>query len=244
MRQFVRVRRSAEARSDTIVVQTRFPLAPTTISNTASVTGADTHLNGTNNSASTTTPLVLRDATGSSTMTDSAFRIQTDLAPWTIGDFEVPANNQNTIVATNPGQFYYHQRVTSPYTVTTSVDFKIDWPSDFVPQVTGGNPIHAYVRLNGATSWTDWTPQSTNSCWNATQNNRSTFGMGRSLSTTSRGMAEVWVTVHLDLRCKGQNISCLVRTRRSKPVVYGPFTSTATIKVGGVPVVAIQRRRH
>ena len=154
----------------TIVVQTRFPLAPTTHQATPQRSTASTTIRTRDQRQRDHHDAVVSRATGSSTMTDSAFKIQTDLSPWTISDFEVLVNNQNTIVATNPGQFYYHQRVISPYTVTTSIDFKIDWPSDFMPQVTGGNPIHAYVRLNGATSWTDWTPQSTSKCWNATQN--------------------------------------------------------------------------
>jgi len=228
----------------TIVVQTRFPLAPTTITNTATVTGADNDPNSGNNSSSTTTTLELRPATGSSTMTDSAFKIQTDLSPWTIGDFEILVNNQNTIVATNPGQFYYHQRVTSPYLVTTSVDFRIDWPNDFVPQVEGGNPIHAYVRLDGQTSWTDWTPQSTGSCWNQTQNQCS--GSDGTITVNNvPAKAEVWVTVHLDLRCKGMSYDCLKnlslvppKDPMKVPYTLGPFTSTATIKVSGVPVSA------
>ena len=45
-----------------------------------------------------------------STMTDSAFQLKDDLSPWTITDFEILINGKdNTIVATNPGQFYYHQ---------------------------------------------------------------------------------------------------------------------------------------
>jgi len=216
-------------------VQTRFPLAPGTITNTASVAGADQEPQGAShsNTATVTTSVDLRPATGSSTMTDSAFKIQSDLSPWTISDFEVLVNNQNTIVATNPGQFYYHQRVVNPYAVATSVEFKIDWPGEFTTQTTGGNPIHAYVRQNGSTTWTDWTPQSTGICWNACSGADGTITV-----SAVPANAEVWVTVHLDLACKGQNISCLSPNPLTKPVTYGPFTSTATVKISGVPVAS------
>src|SRR6185436_18771642 len=98
-----------------IVVQVRFPVAPGGLVNTAHVSAeiAAEDTNPGNNDAAATTTVVLRPApAGSSTMTDSAFQIQTDLTPWTIYDFEILLNGQGTIVATNPGQFYYHQRAT------------------------------------------------------------------------------------------------------------------------------------
>src|SRR5438105_4019731 len=48
-----------------------------------------------------------------STMTDSSFQLKDDLSPWTVNDFEILMSSKNTIVATNPGQFYYHQRATN-----------------------------------------------------------------------------------------------------------------------------------
>ena len=59
-------------------------------------------------------------------------------------------NNQNTIVATNPGQFYYHQRGVNTFATTTSWEFRLSWPDKFSPQVAGGMPIHAYVQLAGS----------------------------------------------------------------------------------------------
>jgi uncharacterized repeat protein (TIGR01451 family) len=221
----------------TIVVKTKFPLAPTTISNTATVAGQDTDPDTTNNTSNTVqTPVVLRRATGTGTMTNSAFQLQTDLGPWTITDFEILLNGQNTIVATNPGQFYFHPRVTNPFNVTTSIDFEMNWTKDFAPQTNGGMPLHAYVRLAGSTTWTDWTPQSTLLCWSANQN---TCVNGSDASLTVNNVpanAEVWVTAHLDLVCKSKPYSCLLPNDPLKrPATYS-FDSKATVKVAGVPV--------
>jgi uncharacterized repeat protein (TIGR01451 family) len=228
----------------TIVVKTRFPLAPTTISNTATVDGDDTDPNGANDTATITTPIILRPATGSSTMTDSAFKIQTDLSPWTITDFEILVNNQNTIVATNPGQFYYHQRVTNidTGTLNSSVDFEIDWPTDFVPQTSGGMPIHAYVRLDGTNTWTDWTPQSTGICWSADMGCPTSAPAHDGTITVNNvpSKAEVWITVHLDLKCKGQSYdTCMKATGKDPmkvPFPFGPFMSRATVRIGNIPL--------
>ena len=137
-------------------------------------------------------------------MTNSAFQIQTDLSPWTIGDFEILVNNQNTIVATNPGQFYYHQRVfnTNTGNATASVDFEFNWTKDFVPQIAGGMPIHAYVRLAGRPHWTDWTPQSTTIAGTQTQNTCASGSDGSITVNNVPANAEVWVTAHLDYRAR------------------------------------------
>jgi hypothetical protein len=233
----------------TITVQTPFPVAPGPITNTARVTseigGEDP--NEDNNQDTATTTIVLRPADGSSTMTDSSFKLETVLAPWTITDFEILVNNQGTIVATNPGQFYYHQRMTmiDTGTLTSSVDFEIDWPSDFMPQIAGGQPIHAYVRLDGSNTWTLWEGTNISGvCWSTgtTPVCPTTTGPHDGTITVKNvpSKAEVWITVHLDLRCKGMSYdTCMKSTGKDPmktPYNFGPFTSKATQKVSGIPV--------
>ena len=70
-----------------------------------------------------------------------------DLSPWSIYDFEVLVNPQNTVVATNPGQFAYQQRAENPYSIPTNWTFNLSWPCQFETQTTGGNPIKAWVQL-------------------------------------------------------------------------------------------------
>ena len=230
-------------------VLVRFPAAGT-ITNTATVTAeVPSEDTSGNNQATVITPIVLRPTDGSSTMTDSAFKIQTDLGPWTISDFEILLNNQGTIVATNPGQFYYHQRMTMIDTgmLKSSVDFEIDWPTDFVPQISGGQPIHAYVRLDGSTTWTLWTDVS-GKCWSNDMGCVTTTGPHDGSITVNNvpSKAEVWVTVHLDLKCKGMNYdSCMKNLSLTPkkdpyavPYTFGPFKSTATQKISGIPVAS------
>jgi hypothetical protein len=160
-------------------------------------------------------------------MTNSAFQFVDDLGPWTITDFEILMNNQNTIVATNPGQFYYHQRGTNSFPGTTSWEFKLSWPDKFSPQMLGGMPIHAYVQLAGQTNvWTDWTPQSTGICWNAAQNQCSGEDGTITVNNIPTG-ATVWVTVHLDYNLKG---TTQLSDFTKKPIYYGPFQSDVLIK--------------
>ena len=66
-----------------------------------------------------------------STMTNSAFDLVDNLDPWTISDFEILLNSKNVIVATNPGQFYYHQRATNTSGSSSSMQFTINWPCQF-----------------------------------------------------------------------------------------------------------------
>jgi len=168
-----------------------------------------------------------------STMTNSSFQLVDDLSPWTISDFEILLNAQNSITATNPGQFYYHQRGTSTYSVPTAWSFKLDWPSAFGPQTTGGMPIHAYVQLPGQPNvWKDWTSQSTGICWNALQNQCSGSDGTVTVNNVPAG-ARVWVTVHLDYNLKGTTVAS---DFLKKPIVYGPFSSLITIKNGAVQV--------
>jgi subtilisin family serine protease len=163
-----------------------------------------------------------------STMTNSAFQLVDDLTPWTISDFEILVNAQNTIVATNPGQFYYHQRGTNSSTGPATMKFDIRWPCDFVPQTSGGQPIHAYVQYESdpANTWRDWLPQSTN-----VNANSSTCKGTIDMNDVPKG-AKVWVTVHLDYRLKGTQAPA---DFLKKPITYGPFTSTI-VAPGGTSV--------
>jgi hypothetical protein len=175
-------------------------------------------------------------------MTDSAFKLVDDLTPWTISDFEILINSQGTIVATNPGQFYYHQRATNTSGATNSMAFKIEWPCQFMTQTAGtGQPIHAYVQLpsDGPNTWRDWTPQSSNITWNNT--NASPLcdkktgvptppGTGTITPNNVPAGAKVWVTVHLDYSLKDQQQP--MSNFGSAPILYKPFQSTITTAGG------------
>ena len=175
-----------------------------------------------------------------STMTDSAFQLKDDLTPWTITDFEILINSQNTIVATNPGQFYYHQRVTNTSGATGSMAFVVNWPCQFMTQTQGGQPIHAYLQLptDGPNVWRDWTPQSSGISWTNTNtaagcvktSSAGPVGTGTITANNVPAGAKVWVTVHLDYAWK--STGGLSSSFGNPPIVYSPFTSTATM-VGG-----------
>lgn len=179
-----------------------------------------------------------------STITDSAFQLKDDLSPWTITDFEILLGGKdNKIVATNPGQFYYHQRVKNVATIA-SVDFAISWPCQFMTQTgTQGNPLHAYVQYatDPANTWRDWTPQSSNVVINnqpAASCPKLTSGgpPGTATITVNNvpASAKVWVTVHLDYSLKGTLAPSA--TFGNPPILYTPFASTATIRVSGVAI--------
>ena len=87
------------------------------VTNKATATTTHNGQTVTSNEATDTATVVLGSG---STMTDSAFQLKDDLSPWTIADFEILLNNRNVVVATNPGQFYYHQRATNPYSCPPS----------------------------------------------------------------------------------------------------------------------------
>ena len=171
-------------------------------------------------------------------MTNSSFQIQTDLSPWTIGDFEILVNNQNTIVATNPGQFYYHQRVFNDNmgNATASVDFEFNWDRTSFRR-SRWQPIHAYVRLAGSNTWTDWTPQSTHELLE-----RDPEHMRRRLRRLDHGQQRAGERRGLGHRpprppMQGQvlHVCCFPNDPLKKPATYS-FTSKATVKVGGMPV--------
>ncbi len=221
----------------TIVVDTKFPLAAgTTIVNTAMVDGDDTDPNPANDNASASSTVVLRSAPGSSQMTNSAFQLVDDLSPWAVPDFEILLNGQNIVAATNPGQFYYHQRATSPYSIPTNWTFQFNWPCQFESQVNGGQPMHAYVQLatDGPNTWRPWGESNnvTNVAFpsGCAQPAGTPYGQGTITVNNVPAGAKVWVNIHLDYAPKGDNISTVNPNPMNKPVVYGPFSSTITVK--------------
>ena len=141
------------------------------------------------------------------------------------------------MVATNPGQFYYHQRATNPFSVATKWEFNLNWPKEFTAQVEGGNPIHAYVQLAGdpAEHVARLDPQSTGSCWtysspadNVNPTNLPNCGgqYGKITVNNVPAGAKVWVTVHLDFALKGTTQPQSI----TLPKTYGPFRSDIAIK--------------
>jgi hypothetical protein len=176
-------------------------------------------------------------------MTDSSFQLADDLTPWTITDFEILLNPSNSIVATNPGQFYYHQRAVNTSGGTASMQFTINWPCQFTTQTVGGQPIHAYVQLPGdaPNTWRDYTGTATGITW--TNSAASSCPMTTSGGTPGKGTitvngvpanAKVWVTVHLDYNLKG--LTAPSSTFGTPPINYTPFTSSIVIGTSGSSV--------
>ncbi len=83
-----------------------------------------------------------------SQMTNSAFQLVDDLSPWAVPDFEILLNGQNIVAATNPGQFYYHQRATSPYSIPTNWTFQFNWPCQFEVRKFNGYTIYQILAPN------------------------------------------------------------------------------------------------
>jgi uncharacterized protein (DUF2141 family) len=171
-----------------------------------------------------------------STITDSSFQLADDLTPWRFTDFEILLNPSNTIVATNPGQFYYHQRGLNTSGSTASMQFTVNWPCQFTTQTAGGQPIHAYVQYasDSANTWRDFTPQSTNIMWTnaplASCSKTTTAGpLGTGTITVNNvpAGAKVWVTVHLDYALKGTTAPS--SSFGTPPISYMPFQSTIAI---------------
>ena len=171
-----------------------------------------------------------------SQMTNSAFQLVDDLSPWAVPDFEILLNGQNIVAATNPGQFYYHQRATSPYSIPTNWTFQFNWPCQFESQVNGGQPMHAYIQLatDGPNTWRPWGESNTvtNVAFpgGCAQPAGTPYGQGTITVNNVPAGAKVWVNIHLDYAPKGDNISTVNPNPMTKPVVYGPFSSTITIK--------------
>ncbi|HVD71298.1 MAG TPA: DUF11 domain-containing protein, partial [Actinomycetota bacterium] len=222
----------------------KFPTAPgTVLVNSGSVDNycstMDSSICYSGNTSTASTTIVLVGVGSTSTITDSSFLLKDDLSPWTISDFEILLSPKNVVVATNPGQFYYHQRVTNTFGSTTSMDFTLNWPSDFVTQTVGGQPLHAYVQYasDPANTWRDWTSQSTGICWSPTPTPACTGNDGTITVNNVPAGAKVWITAHLDYNLKG---TTQASTFTKKPILYAPFKSYIVIKdqTTGVPVGA------
>ena len=213
----------------TITVATTYPMAPGTLTNTATIgTNETDDDNAANDSASASTQIVPRRIDSTSTMTNSAFQLKEDLGPWTITDFEILMNNKNVINATNPGQFYYHQRAVNTFPGPTTFEFRLNWPADFETQTTGGQPLHVYVRLatDSPDTWRDWSSNLTNRCATQTQNACSGADGTVNVHNVPAG-ATVWVTAHLDYGKKGDTVAS---TFTQRPILYGPFQSDIVIR--------------
>src|SRR5206468_817125 len=95
-------------------------------------------------------------------ITDSSFQIKDDLSAWSVYDFEILKQaKDNSIVATNPGQFYQHVRVTNSTGSTQAVTVNASWPRNASPLLSfvtqGATPIHCYQELSGSSSWSEVT---------------------------------------------------------------------------------------
>jgi uncharacterized repeat protein (TIGR01451 family) len=226
----------------TLRVAVVYPLdAGTVLANTATGASATQDPSATNNSSTNETTVAARVIGSTSQLTNSAFKLVDDLSPWAVPDFEILLNGQNTIVATNPGQFYYHQRATNTFPSTTHFDFTLNWPCQFTTQTTSGQAIHAYVQYatDPANYWRPWTDIA-NVAWTNTpfsscsQVVGPTFGTPSGTGTISVQNvpvgATVWVNVHLDYAAKGLNISSVTPDPMKKPVTYGPFSSTIVVR--------------
>ena len=210
-----------------------YPLdAGTTVTNKVDVSSSTTDPTPGNNSATDSNTVVAATVASTSIMTDSAFQLKDDLGPWTISDFEILMNNKNTVVATNPGQFYYHQRAVNTFPAPVSMRFDVSWPCTFAPQTVGGQPLHMYVQLAGdaPNTWRDWASNSSSPTWSTTSCASTGTGPVGTGSMTARNVpvgAKVWITVHLDYALKDTTQSS---TFTSKPIAYGPFSSVISIR--------------
>ncbi len=200
------------------------------VTNTASVSTSYTDSAGnsetvTSNSASATVNVQLGIY---ERLTHSASKSTTEISNQLVTDFEILLNGQNVIVATNPGQFFYHQWATNPYSITTSWSFVLDWTDKFEAQTVAGGPIKAYLQLPGSSSFVNWTSHATGICWNT--GNGCPANQGRITVNDVPAGATVWVMAHIDFKPKGSNISTLTPNPMTRPVVYGPLSSTITIR--------------
>ena len=140
-------------------------------------------------------------------------------------------------MATNPGQFFYNQWATNPYSVTTTWKFELDWTKDFKAQTVGGGPIKVYLQLAGSSSFVNWTSQSTDICWNACSSGIAGPTGLVTVNNVPAG-ATVWVIAHIDFSWKGRLISALLPSNpMSRPELY-PLSSTIkiynqSVQVGG-----------
>jgi hypothetical protein len=153
------------------------------------------------------------------TITDSAFTIQDSLTELT--EFEILKQaKDNTIIATNPGQFYMHGRVQNVRSNDVDIELTLDWyhngTDGFITQ--GAVPVHCYIRPPSG-GWSE-TPCTIGPIDNTTGQVTVTF------YDVQPGWT-VWVTVHLDYAPKGT---------KDPNLVPKSYTFTTTWKYDGVVV--------
>ncbi|MEX2624382.1 MAG: hypothetical protein WD651_11720 [Acidimicrobiia bacterium] len=170
-----------------------------------------------------------------SALTHSAAKSTTEISNQLVTNFEILLNGQNIIVATNPGQFFYHQWATNPYSITTSWEFELDWTDKFEAQTSDGNPINAFIQMPGSSTFTNWTSHSTDICW--TTANGCPANKGQISVNDVPAGATVWVMAHIDFKPKGSNISTLTPNPMQRPVTYGPLSSSIIIHNQESPAV-------
>jgi hypothetical protein len=194
--------------------------------NTATATGEGPQNQPASDTASVTAGVNLLST---SALTHSASKSTTEISNQLVPDFEILLNGQNVIVATNPGQFFYHQWATNPYSITTSWQFLLNWTDKFEAQTVGGDPIKVFIQMPGSTGFTNWTSHATGICWSVATG-CPVANTGQITVNDVPAGATVWVMAHIDFKPKGSNISTLTPNPMTKPVIYGPLSSTITIR--------------
>jgi hypothetical protein len=74
----------------------------------------------------------------------------------------------------------------------------------------------------------NWTSHATDTCWNTA--NGCPANQGRITVNDVPAGATVWVMAHIDYSWKGSNISAVSPNPMTRPVLYGPLSSSITIK--------------
>ena len=143
------------------------------------------------------------------TITNSAFAIGDSLT--VLSEFEVLKQKDNTVVATNPGQFYMHGRAQNVTGGPVAIEITLDWDqSGFMTQ--GATPVHCYIRPPAG----GWSATPCTIVIDAV-NGKATATFGSVPNSYT-----VWVTVHLDYKLKG------TKSTDMTPKSYA-FTSTWTV---------------
>jgi uncharacterized repeat protein (TIGR01451 family) len=226
----------------TCSMTTLAPAASTTCTGAYTITQADVNNGSVTNTATASgdgpqgqdaadsdSAIVSVRLVSTSALTHSAAKSTTEISNQLVADFEILLNGKNEIVATNPGQFFYHQWATNPYSITTSWEFELDWTENFEAQTVAGGPIKAFLQLPGSSSFVNWTSQSTAICWNAS-NGCPSDSIGRIRVNNVPAGATVWVMAHIDYSWKGSNISTVSPNPMTRPVLYGPLSSAIEIE--------------
>jgi PKD repeat protein len=153
------------------------------------------------------------------TITDSAFQIGDSLT--VLLDFEILKAKDNTVIATNPGQFYMHGRVQNVTGTAQPVHMELDWDDNFITQ--GATPIHCYIRPSTG-GWSE-TP-----CTIIRDDGKASVDF----ASVPAG-ATVWVTIHLDYKWKGSQDPNVTPKSFSFTTTWtvGPLAGTHTATLVG-----------